>query len=145
MNAVFHFSLLSSFPCLIFLSQLSETAWDTYLLLGNAVPTGEVVWVLRLGWHKGVLRDEIFIDPKTGTQYVLPRDAARLPLTSIGCLVGRYNVWANVQERENPAELFYNTERIDAWTSMFSRVRSHYLALTSLYRRSGCDTHCLSI
>ena len=99
--------------------QAAGAVWETYLLLGTAIPDGDVVYVLRVGRARGKVREEVLVDPKTGQHYTLPRDADLLPLRQVGSLVGAENVWANVQPREAPAELQYDVGSAQHWAPLF--------------------------
>ena len=53
-------------------------------------------------------------------------------LKSVGCVIGRENVWANVQEFDDPGLMNFNLDHESSWKPFLTKAnRSKYFATTA--------------
>lgn len=105
--------------------------WRTFVCSGTSIVGGAVQWVLRVGSEGtagGSRRRVLAYDPVSGKRYDVARDAAVLPLVSVGSLFDETNVWANVQAEQHPWDIDYDLDDRSSWLPLFSSrmVRAAY-------------------
>ena len=97
--------------------------WDHFLVLGTAIPEGDTVYVMRR--KRGVIKsdetdDIVLYDASSGKEYIA--SDSTMPLLSIGCLVNRDNIWANIQDSEAPHLLSFDLENSKLWRPFFDKT-----------------------
>ncbi|XP_029832757.4 coiled-coil and C2 domain-containing protein 2A [Ixodes scapularis] len=99
---------------------------EAYLLLGTGIPEGQTAYVLTREGHSGGVS---IWNAVTGKRYSATDSYG--PLQNIGCLVGRDNIWANVQKHEHPSRLSYNLSKANHWKPFFPKGK-HQTELDSV-------------
>lgn len=114
--------------------------FKSYLLLGTGFPEGRTAYVMRQNQTNNHV--ELW-NPVKGEAYFFGREAtvesagcfsvskgfkmdkrlndAICQMTSVGCVVGSDNVWANVQEYETPVLLNYDISDTKCWKPFFTK------------------------
>ncbi|GMI38844.1 hypothetical protein TrCOL_g10233 [Triparma columacea] len=87
---------------------------EVYLVLGNGIPEGETVYVMR---RDVKTQDVAFWNASTGVAYAIDDD--KCPLLDIGCIVSKENVWANVQKFGRPSEVSLDFNDKKCWKPLF--------------------------
>ena len=95
-----------------------ESLFDTFVVLGAAIPDGRSVYVLRREIALGRIRDVWLYNAVSGQRF--RADDQRCPLRDIGCVFNMENVWANIQsgDLQNMAFDFNNAS---CWLPMLPR------------------------
>ncbi|CAN8001529.1 unnamed protein product, partial [Ixodes hexagonus] len=99
---------------------------EAYLLLGTGIPEGQTAYVLtreERGEQVGIW------NAVTGKRYSATDSYG--PLQNVGCLVGRDNIWANIQKHQHPSRLSYNLSKANHWKPFFPKGK-HQTELESV-------------
>lgn len=92
--------------------------YNSYIVIGTGVPEGDSVYVMRKQENAdGSSSDVVLWNASTGVGYSVKDELC--PLRSIGCVVSQDNIWANIQEYEEPWKLNYNLDNIKEWKPFF--------------------------
>jgi len=94
--------------------------WETYLVVGTAVPEGDTCYVLRIKKVNGFFKEQTLYNAVTHRAYATSYDSALLPLKEVLMLVTRDNVYANLQERSAPIDLDFNVRNPASWAPLFT-------------------------
>eukprot|EP00494_Astrolonche_serrata_P032643 UN32912 len=104
--------------------------WNTYVVLGTAVPEGTTAYVLRRKVSEtidGIIRVEqvILYNAVTGNKYHFPENTGHpiCPLEDIGVIFDYSQIWANVQPAIKPTDpqFSYQLENPNLWRPLFNR------------------------
>jgi coiled-coil and C2 domain-containing protein 2A len=114
---------------------------ESYLMLGLGYPEGRTAYVMR----RDKLTNHVELwNPMRGEAYFFGRDDntervlgciaissgfkmnkrmndAICQLKAVGCVIGRDNIWANVQEFDDPGLMTFDLEDGKAWKSFFTK------------------------
>jgi hypothetical protein len=102
--------------CNMFLTLDSGTNFESFLVLGHAMPEGRTVYVMRR--PKGAVRENItFWNAFTGKGY--SASDRTIPLRGIGTIVGPSNIWANVQDYAQPFRMNFDLLNTKSWKPLF--------------------------
>jgi coiled-coil and C2 domain-containing protein 2A len=100
----------------------SNSAFEHFLVLGNAIPEGETVYVMRR--KTGAIKaggedfDDIMLyDASSGKSY--SASDSSMPLLSIGMLINEDNLWANIQDHEQPHLMLFDLQNKKQWRPFF--------------------------
>ncbi|XP_048583350.1 coiled-coil and C2 domain-containing protein 2A isoform X3 [Nematostella vectensis] len=85
-----------------------------YVVLGTGIPEGSTAYVLSIVDGKKQLWNA-----HTGRQFDV--HDPHCPLTSIGCVFNEENIWANVQQFEEPFRLDFDLTKPKLWLPFFSQ------------------------
>ncbi|XP_031567301.1 coiled-coil and C2 domain-containing protein 2A-like [Actinia tenebrosa] len=85
-----------------------------YVVLGTGIPEGSTAYVLTVvdGKHQ-------LWNAHTGRSYDV--HDPHCPLKSLGCVFNEENIWANVQENDEPFRLIYDFTKPNLWQPFFSK------------------------
>jgi len=113
------------------ISSLSSKELEAYLAIGVGIPEGETVYVMVVPKERGEgkwvkeffnlkgggerLDEVVFINASCGTSFL--NSDERCPLQEIHMIVGKSNIWANIQKVDHPSHLKYS----------FLKFQSHIL------------------
>lgn len=86
---------------------------DAYLCFGNAVPEGPTAFTLVKEGTKVSLWNAT-----TGDSY--DSHDHFCPLLSIGCLINKENIWANIQAQDAPSQIKFDLQNAGAWRPFFT-------------------------
>ncbi|XP_064382985.1 coiled-coil and C2 domain-containing protein 2A-like [Halichondria panicea] len=105
---------------LLLCNYLLHCGLEAWVVMGHAIPEGSTSYVLTC--HPGLplgskLSRYLLWNPNTGHHYL--HDEPHIPLKSVGCVLNQYNVWANVQEEEDPAKIRYDLSNSKHWQPLF--------------------------
>lgn len=76
--------------------------------------------MLRIHQVDGLIDQVIFWNPVTGARYDMKADHDSCPLQSVGVIFDENDIWANIQNTEEPARLNYNLSNDLHWKRFFS-------------------------
>ncbi|XP_074640810.1 coiled-coil and C2 domain-containing protein 2A-like isoform X2 [Tubulanus polymorphus] len=86
-----------------------------YLLIGSGIPEGNTAYVLTEE------EDDFFIWNASSGEHFSYRDNY-CPLHSVGCLINHENIWANIQENDQPARISFNLTNGKEWKTFFTKT-----------------------
>jgi coiled-coil and C2 domain-containing protein 2A len=111
-----------------------RSGWNSYVLLGSAVPEGNTAFVLRLrrvetvdrnsprkhAGGRGEVTEVVLINAVTGVEVDLKRNPDFSSLYSVGVVFDSLNVWANIQNVEEPSKLDWDLFNDKRWHALFN-------------------------
>ncbi|XP_002731758.1 coiled-coil and C2 domain-containing protein 2A-like, partial [Saccoglossus kowalevskii] len=91
----------------------------TWLLVGSAIPEGATTYVLTKE------NDTTFLiwNASTGEHY--PQYDNFCPFKSVGCLINKDNIWANIQPNDEPYRVDFDVSKSSMWRPLFSKGYSN--------------------
>lgn len=95
---------------------LSNDTWETMLLLGQAVPEGDTVYVVRRFNATGKI--DIWNAAKG---HVYSPEDVTCPLRKVEMLASSDNMWVNIQDETSPQETSWDLYNTRAWAPFFTR------------------------
>lgn len=118
-----------------YISILSSKTLNSYLVTGVGIPEGETVYVMVVPsegqsnskWVKehfgikggGERADEVvFVNASCGTCFL--NSDEKCPLQEIHTIVGKNNIWANIQRANHPSHLRYDLNDLQNWDPFFN-------------------------
>jgi len=90
---------------------------ELFLVIGTGIPEGDTVYVMRRDKKTG---DVSLWNASSGIAYA--KEDERCPMTMIGCLVTRENIYANVQKSGKPCEMSMDVNDTKCWKTFYSDV-----------------------
>ena len=117
-----------------YIDRIQNPKFKSYLLLGRGTPEGKTAYVLRRDTETNKV--ELW-NPMKGEAYYFGKEEikhrigcfavssgfsmdkklndAKCQLRSVGCVIGPDNIWANIQQFEDPSLLDFNLENTKFW------------------------------
>ncbi|XP_022701750.1 coiled-coil and C2 domain-containing protein 2A-like [Varroa jacobsoni] len=89
---------------------------NAYILLGNGIPEGATAYVITINNAATGLDDRIW-NAVTGRSYLL--SDVNSPLQSVGCIISKDNVWANIQDDQRPCRVQFVLNKSNKWKPLF--------------------------
>jgi coiled-coil and C2 domain-containing protein 2A len=118
-----------------------ESPWSSFVVLGHAVPEGKTSYVLRVfrgadQYGNDRIERAVLYNAVSGETWdVFSDDVSDVdycPLQRVGCVFDNQNVWANIQNHDNPRDMDFNLNNTNLWKplkrkedlSLFEQVQS---------------------
>jgi len=112
---------------------LDPNRWHSFVCSVRNVTRMAEYWVVRIGPSVGAAataastgghkRRVLLYNPTNGCRYDIYRDHAMLPLTSIDSIFDASNIWANIQQQEQPWLNEFDLRNTTNWMPLFNRFR----------------------